>query len=70
MKSPIYPDVDMIQKTVHGVTYDVCPKSGGVWLDKGELENLIENIESYYRQDNHHDEAENPIEGLMDLFPF
>lgn len=25
----------------YGVELDVCPTSGGVWLDKGELEKLI-----------------------------
>lgn len=24
-----------------GVEFDVCPTTGGVWLDKGELEKLI-----------------------------
>jgi Zn-finger nucleic acid-binding protein len=28
----------------HGVEIDVCPSSGGVWLDRGELEKLIEII--------------------------
>jgi uncharacterized protein len=32
-----------IMKQVHrfGIEIDVCPTSGGVWLDKGELEKLI-----------------------------
>ncbi|MEQ9814587.1 MAG: zf-TFIIB domain-containing protein [Azospirillaceae bacterium] len=25
----------------YGVEFDVCPSTGGVWLDKGELEKLI-----------------------------
>ena len=25
----------------YGVEFDVCPTTGGVWLDKGELEKLI-----------------------------
>jgi hypothetical protein len=24
-----------------GIEFDVCPNSGGVWLDKGELEKLM-----------------------------
>jgi hypothetical protein len=28
----------------HGVEIDICPSSGGVWLDRGELEKLIEII--------------------------
>lgn len=42
MKSPVYPQVEMKQIERHGITIDYCPKSGGVWLDKGELEKLIE----------------------------
>jgi Zn-finger nucleic acid-binding protein len=25
----------------YGIEFDVCPTTGGVWLDKGELEKLI-----------------------------
>ncbi|MCE2942502.1 MAG: zf-TFIIB domain-containing protein [Gemmatimonadota bacterium] len=31
----------LVQKTFHGVTIDVCPTSGGVWLDAGELDVLM-----------------------------
>ena len=27
--------------TIHGVIVDRCPKSGGIWLDAGELEHLL-----------------------------
>lgn len=25
----------------YGIEFDVCPTTGGIWLDKGELEKLI-----------------------------
>lgn len=31
----------MKQISRYGVELDVCPSSGGVWLDKGELEKLM-----------------------------
>jgi len=31
----------------HGVEIDICPTSGGIWLDKGELEKIMQ----YIRQD-------------------
>ncbi len=31
----------MEQIVVHGVVIDRCPTSGGVWLDAGELEQLM-----------------------------
>ena len=32
----------MVQEVLHGVVIDRCPVSGGVWLDAGELEQLVE----------------------------
>jgi len=32
----------MLQEVIAGVVIDRCPKSGGIWLDAGELEQLIE----------------------------
>ncbi len=31
----------MRQINRYGIEFDVCPTTGGVWLDKGELEKLI-----------------------------
>ncbi len=31
----------MKQVVRHGIEIDVCPSTGGVWLDKGELEKLL-----------------------------
>ncbi len=42
MKSPVYPGIEMKKVNRMGVEIEYCPKSGGVWLDKGELEKLIE----------------------------
>lgn len=35
----------MEQRTLMGVVIDVCPDSGGVWLDHGELELLMKATE-------------------------
>jgi uncharacterized protein len=37
------PLVSAPMRQVHrfGIEFDVCPTTGGVWLDKGELEKLI-----------------------------
>jgi hypothetical protein len=32
----------LVQKTIEGVTVDMCETCGGVWLDKGELEAITE----------------------------
>jgi hypothetical protein len=44
-KSPITGEV-MKQEVILGVVVDRCPTSGGIWLDAGELEQLIHNFQS------------------------
>jgi hypothetical protein len=39
-KSPVT-GKPMEQRVMDGITVDVCPDSGGIWLDGGELEALI-----------------------------
>jgi Zn-finger nucleic acid-binding protein len=39
-----------------GVEIDYCPQCRGIWLDRGELDKIIErsnNLESQYRSMNH-----------------
>lgn len=40
IKSPI-DGTPMRQINRYGIEFDVCASTGGVWLDKGELEKLI-----------------------------
>ncbi|MBL8015030.1 MAG: zf-TFIIB domain-containing protein [Candidatus Doudnabacteria bacterium] len=41
MRCPIDLDTDMKQVEKKGIVIDYCPKCGGVFLNKGELEKLI-----------------------------
>ena len=43
MRCPIC-DVPMREVTRRGVKIDVCPECKGVWLDRGELDHLIEAV--------------------------
>lgn len=36
----------------YGIEFDVCPTSGGIWLDKGELEKLIALVKEEVLQEN------------------
>lgn len=36
----------------YGVEFDVCPTTGGVWLDKGELEKLIALVKEETRSED------------------
>lgn len=40
LQSPI-DGAPMRQIHRYGIEFDVCPTTGGVWLDKGELEKLV-----------------------------
>ena len=41
MKCPI-DDVDLVMSERQGIEVDYCPKCRGVWLDRGELDKIIE----------------------------
>ncbi len=40
-KSPITGE-PMMEREISGVLVDVCPTTGGIWLDPGELEQILE----------------------------
>jgi len=44
MKCPVCTDVRMREVEKDGVMIDVCPDCKGVWLDRGELDKLMQGI--------------------------
>lgn len=40
----------------YGVEIDYCLKCRGVWLDRGELDKIIERSAQYYVPHSHHDD--------------
>ena len=42
MKCPICIEADLVMTERQGVEIDYCPKCRGVWLDRGELDKIIE----------------------------
>jgi Zn-finger nucleic acid-binding protein len=42
MKCPICEEVNLVMADRQGIEIDYCPKCRGVWLDRGELDKLIE----------------------------
>ncbi|MEZ5224942.1 MAG: zf-TFIIB domain-containing protein [Ilumatobacteraceae bacterium] len=42
MKCPIDTDVDLVMTDRQGIEIDYCPTCRGVWLDRGELDKIIE----------------------------
>lgn len=42
MKCPICSDENLVMTDRQGIEIDYCPKCRGVWLDRGELDKIIE----------------------------
>jgi len=42
MKCPVCPTVNLVMSERQGVEIDYCPECRGVWLDRGELDKIIE----------------------------
>ena len=45
--------VDLLLSEKQGIEIDYCPKCRGIWLDRGELDKLVEksvNVEDNFRQ--------------------
>lgn len=50
MKCPVCKDVTLLMSEKRGVEIDYCPECRGIWLDRGELEKLIEKEEIYNKE--------------------
>ncbi len=42
MKCPVCPDATLLMSERQGVEIDYCPQCRGVWLDRGELDKLLD----------------------------
>ena len=47
MKCPHCPETDLVMADRQGIEIDYCPKCRGVWLDRGELDKLLERSAQY-----------------------
>lgn len=50
MKCPVCKDVDLVMSERQGVEIDYCPSCRGVWLDRGELDKIIEKSSSFTKE--------------------
>lgn len=50
-------NVGMTQASRSGVEIDICPQCRGVWLDRGELEKLLEPLRAEMRSEAPRDEV-------------
>lgn len=42
MKCPVCVDVDLVMAERKGIEIDYCPQCRGIWLDRGELDKIID----------------------------
>ena len=47
MKCPVCKEVDLVMYDRQGVEIDYCPTCRGVWLDRGELDKIIERSQAF-----------------------
>ncbi len=46
MQCPVCDGVSLVMAERQGVEIDYCPKCRGVWLDRGELDKIVERSQS------------------------
>ena len=66
MNCPVCPNAQLLLAERQGIEIDYCPTCRGVWLDRGELDKVIERSEAalsagpsaYTADDRHYDDNE------------
>jgi Zn-finger nucleic acid-binding protein len=56
MKCPVCVETDLTMSDRAGIEIDYCPKCRGVWLDRGELDKIIERSDRGDRDDDDDDD--------------
>ncbi len=51
MKCPVCKDVTLLMSEKKGVEIDYCPECRGIWLDRGELEKIMEKEAAYINKE-------------------
>lgn len=51
MKCPVCKDVTLLISEKKGVEIDYCPECRGIWLDRGELEKIMEKEDTYINKE-------------------
>ena len=54
MKCPVCKDVTLLMSEKNGVEIDYCPECRGIWLDRGELDKIVERARD--ARDGHRDD--------------
>lgn len=57
MKCPVCKDVTLSISERSGVEIDYCPECRGVWLDRGELDKILDKASSYDSKENNYEKS-------------
>ena len=68
MKCPVCVEPDLVMTDRSGIEIDYCPKCRGVWLDRGELDKIIERSDRGDHDDDD-DDRRRPQQGYPALPP-
>ncbi len=55
MKCPVCKEIPLVMTERQGIEVDYCPQCRGVWLDRGELDKIIERAASQNQKLQEHD---------------
>lgn len=78
MKCPVCKDVTLLMSEKNGVEIDYCPECRGIWLDRGELDKIIDRArdardgyreserQEYRREERRDDRHEDRYDALYD----
>lgn len=53
MKCPVCKDTTLLMAEKHGIEIDYCPECRGIWLDRGELDKIIERASDQKTSSSH-----------------
>ncbi len=69
MKCPTCTNTDLVMSERQGVEIDYCPQCRGIWLDRGEMDKIIDMViagekanqpappqQTYYKDDKYHEQ--------------
>jgi uncharacterized protein len=69
VECPVCDDVALVISSREGVEIDHCPQCRGVWLDRGELDKIIDRTASFAPAPADHSDRSVPDAGYRDPRP-
>lgn len=57
MKCPVCKETNLLMTERHGIEVDYCPNCRGIWLDRGELDKIIEMGSMQYKDNEDYSDS-------------